>query len=58
MSLAGTDVIEFEVTEYGTKYSIIGDITGPDGRIASMHTIWIVLNESSEPRLVTVYPSK
>ena len=58
MSLAGTDVIEFEITEYGTKYSTIGDITGPDGRTASVHIIWIGLNESSEPRLVTAYPSK
>ena len=58
LSLASAGVIESEKTEYGTIYLIIGDIIGPDGRTAFVQSIWIVLNESSEPRLVTVYPSK
>ena len=58
LSLASADVLASENTDYGTKYVIVGDITGPDGRTAAVHTIWILSNGSSEPRLVTAYPSK
>lgn len=58
LSLACTDVMASEKTEYGTKYVIVGDITGPGGRTASVHSIWILLNGGSAPRLVTAYPSK
>lgn len=58
LSLASADVLASEKTDYGTKYVIVGDITGPDGRTAAVHSIWILPNGSSEPRLVTAYPSK
>ena len=58
MSLASMDVMALDKTDYGTKYVIVGDITGPGGRTASVHSIWILPNGDSVPRLVTAYPSK
>lgn len=58
LSLASADVVASEKTDYGTKYIIVGDITGPGGRTASVHSIWILPNEDSVPRLVTAYPSR
>ena len=58
LSLAREEVMASEKTDYGTKYVIVGDITGPGGRTASVHTIWILPEGGSVPRLVTAYPSK
>jgi hypothetical protein len=58
LSLASMDVVATVKTDYGTKYVIVGDITGPVGRTASVHSIWILSNGGSVPRLVTAYPSK
>jgi len=58
LSLASADVLETEKTDYGTKYVIVGDITGSDGRTAAVHSIWILPTGGSVPRLVTAYPSK
>ena len=58
LSLASMDLMASEKTDYGTKYVIVGNITGPGGRTASVHSIWILPRGSSVPRLVTAYPSK
>ena len=41
--------------EYGKQYEQIMKITGPNGKTANVLTAWIKENESSEPRLVSVY---
>ena len=58
LSLSSADVMETQKTDYGTKYVIVGDLIGPDGRTASVHSIWILPIGGSVPRLVTAYPSK
>ena len=41
--------------KYGKQYEQIMKITGPNGKTANVLTAWIKENESSEPRLVSVY---
>ena len=43
-------------TDYGRKYEIRGNITGPKGKTISIVTAWIVLNNEDFPRFITAYP--
>jgi hypothetical protein len=45
-----------ESTEYGTKYAIIAPLTGLNGRMAEIVTVWIILAGEDTPRFVTAYP--
>ena len=56
--VAMSEVDSTEKTEYGIKYKITEIISGPNGRSGSVQTIWILLPDFEEPRLVTAYPSK
>jgi hypothetical protein len=43
-------------TEYGQKFEVHGTVVGPNGREATIVSVWIVLRGETDPRLVTVYP--
>lgn len=43
---------------FGQIYEIVGDLTGPSGKIVSILSVWIVLKEEHQPRLVTAYPGR
>jgi hypothetical protein len=50
---------EFEKsTEYGDKYRIRGILTGPNGRILRVVSIWMVENETGRTKFVTLFPDK
>ena len=51
LSLKATPTQE---TQYGKKYVISGDLTGPNGRALRVKTIWIVTSRST--RFVTLFP--
>lgn len=53
-----TDVAEEIATEYGQKYSLIGQIIAPDGRTPSIRTVWMIPTREEAPRLVTAYAEK
>ena len=55
-SLLKGEAEEIDVTEYGTKYQLIGAVTGPNGRSANIVTLWIILTGEDAPRFVTAYP--
>lgn len=42
-------------TQYGQKYSIVGDLIGRNGRTIRIKTIWIVTNEMT--CFVTLFPA-
>lgn len=42
-------------TAYGQKYSITGNLTGPNGNTIQVKTIWIVAGELT--RFVTLFPA-
>ncbi|WP_022947362.1 DUF6883 domain-containing protein [Methylohalobius crimeensis] len=54
--LLNQEAEEIEVTEYGTKYAVRGQIVGPNGRAADIISVWIILNGENVPRFVTAYP--
>ena len=41
---------------FGEKLEIRGEIAGPNGRVASVVTVWIILVRDPIPRFVTAYP--
>lgn len=41
---------------YGTIYEILGELSGPSGRMMVIKSVWIVLSEEDFPRFVTAYP--
>jgi hypothetical protein len=47
----------FDQTEYGTKCRIRGTLTGPNGRVLRVLTIWMKEDATGEPKFVT-FPDK
>ena len=45
-----------DATEYGQKFTVRGILSGPNGRVAGIVTIWIILSGETAPRFVTAYP--
>jgi hypothetical protein len=43
---------------YGQKYEILGPLTGPNGATSWVRTIWIILTNEKEARLVTLIPEE
>jgi hypothetical protein len=41
---------------WGSKYEILGVLRGPSGRAAWIRSIWIVRQQETRPRLVTLTP--
>ena len=41
---------------YGLKYEVSGKLTGPNGRVGSFKTVWLLMSETSVPRFVTAFP--
>ncbi len=48
------DAVPTTITEYGQKYEIVGNLTGVNGKILSIKTIWIVT--PTETKFVTLFP--
>ena len=44
--------------EYGTKYEIRGKLTGPNGRILRVVSIWMIEHTGGKAKFVTLYPEK
>jgi hypothetical protein len=53
---ATADVIEQRTTIWGTRYEIVGPLTGPAGDTVLFRSIWQIDLGSDCPRLVTMYP--
>lgn len=53
---ASRDALPTRTTRYGQKYEVRGAITGPNGRVASIVTAWIVRAREDFPRFLTAYP--
>jgi hypothetical protein len=48
----------FDQTEYGPKYRIRGALTGPNGRVLRVVTIWMKEDATGETKFVTLLPDK
>ncbi len=45
-----------ESNGYGQKFVVRGRIQGPNGSVAGIVTVWIILMGETSPRFVTAYP--
>ena len=48
----------FDQTEYGPKYRIRGTLTGPNGRVLRVVSIWMKEDATEETKFVTLFPDK
>ena len=48
----------FDQTEYGPKYRIRGTLTGPNGRVLRVESIWTKDDATGETKFVTLFPDK
>ena len=48
----------FDRTDYGPKYRIRGTLTGPNGRVLRVVSIWMKQDATGETKLVTLFPDK
>ena len=47
-----------ETTEYGDKYRISGTLTGPNGQVRRVESIWMIEVASRLTKFITLYPAK
>lgn len=52
------EIENIKESEFGKKYELKCDINTPDKRNPCIVSIWIIENESKEPKLITAYPAK
>ena len=48
----------FDETEYGPKYRVRGALTGPNGRVLRVLTIWMKESATGDTKFVTLLPDK
>lgn len=58
IALLETDPIDTIATEFGTKYVVVGELTGPNGAGARVRSVWFLRYGDDVPRFVTAYPEK
>lgn len=46
------------MTPYGEMYKVVGRLTGSNGRVLNVITIWITLSANGKTRFVTLVPDK
>ena len=57
--LAKTHVIsDMVISPYGIKWEVPGTLTGPNGQVLYVVTIWITLEASGATRFVTLFPDR
>ena len=52
------DVKEVEENDYGTCYTIVAGLTGPEERTVAFRSIWQIDRGTNYARLITMYPEK
>jgi hypothetical protein len=53
---ADNTVSSVQLTPFGAKYLIEGQISGPTGTAAAIRSVWFVESGERGPRFVTAYP--
>lgn len=47
-----------ELTDYGEKYIIHGELTGPNEQTLKVVTVWMTEDATSLTKFITLYPAK
>jgi uncharacterized protein DUF6883 len=50
------DVSSSIESHYGTRYTVDGRLTTPDGRNPNVRTVWVMGKRGKSPRLITAFP--
>jgi hypothetical protein len=51
-------VLAGDPNRFGTVYEIRGDLVGPNGRVLSIVTVWMVEYETGVVKFITLYPDR
>ena len=51
------EVVSWEHTPYGEKYTVLGDLLAPSKRLSGVISVWIIKPASPYPRFVTAHPN-
>jgi hypothetical protein len=54
--LLALDAEFFDQTDYGSKYEIRGKLTGPNGRVLRIVSIWMKEDATGVTKFVTLFP--
>lgn len=52
------DALLIQTTRYGEMYQIKGQLTGPNGKVLDVITVWVRIHATGETRFVTLIPDK
>jgi Domain of unknown function (DUF6883) len=52
------DAEPFDQTDYGPKYRIRGTLTGPNGRVLRVVSVWMKEDATGETKFVTLFPDR
>ncbi len=52
------DAAPIEKTGYGQMYEINGKLTGPNGKILAVLTIWMTESATGDTKFITMYPNR
>lgn len=52
------DALLIQTTRYGEMYQIKGQLTGPNGKVLDVITVWVRLHATGETRFITLIPDK
>jgi hypothetical protein len=52
------EISDKAISLYGIKWEVQGSLTGPNGQVLYVVTVWITLETSGETRFVTLFPDK
>jgi hypothetical protein len=53
-----TDAEHEETTEYGDTYRICGTLSGPNGRVLRVVSIWMTESATGTTKFITLYPER
>ncbi len=54
--VADNDIHSVSENQHGTKYIVIGLLSGKQERTRLLKTVWLIENNKKYPRLITAYP--
>ena len=52
------DALLIQTTQYGEMYHVKGQVTGPNGKVLDVITVWVRLHATGETRFVTLIPDR
>jgi len=58
LQVLSKDAVSIEQTDYGEMFEIRTSLTGPNGVVLNVRTIWMQESRSGVTKFITLYPDK